>query len=170
MKYIPILRALFLVCVLTVQCQAADTAVNFSGSVIAAPCTTDSSMEQLVSFDSLRSTDFSAAGSSGDWKIIDVKLTGCPASTARATLTFSGTVPEDDSSLYATSGTAKNIAIQLVENGNRSVILSNGKSMTMDINSDRTATFSLASRVYSVNGSITSGDFTSVVLMNLTYQ
>lgn len=149
--------------------QATD--LKISGNVVASACTVDSgSVSQEIDFEQLRSTDLKQAGSSTAWKPFSVKLNSCPATTNVATVNFSGTAAADDATLFANSGTAKNIDVQLARDAERSVILSNGSSMAVTVDAQHNAVYYLAARLYTVTGDTVPGTFTSQVLMSFTYQ
>ncbi|MGO4744699.1 fimbrial protein [Serratia quinivorans] len=152
--------------------QATDLDIN--GIIVASACTVDSaSVNQNVDFGQMRATDLKVAGSAGDWKSFAVKLTHCPASTSKATVTFTGTPSVDDATLYANSSAAaaaQNVAVQMVQDADRSVVQGNGSKMTANVDAQHSAIYNLAARLYSVQGNAVAGTFTSVVLLNFTYQ
>lgn len=149
--------------------QAAD--LNINGTVVANPCMVDSaSVNQDVDFGQLRATDLKEAGSASGWQQFTVKLTHCPVSTSKATVTFTGTPSTDDATLFANSSTAQNVAVQMVQDADRSVVQGNGSKMTANVDAQHSAIYNLAARLYSVQGNVVAGTFTSVVLLNFTYQ
>lgn len=149
--------------------QALD--LNISGTVVASPCTVDiSSVSQDVNFGTVRNTDLKEAGSVSDWKSFTVNLNSCPASTSKAKVTFTGNPAAEDATLYTNAGSASNVAVQMAADSNKTQILGNGTSMTVDIDAQHKAEYQLAGRLISVNGNTGAGTFESIVQMNFTYQ
>lgn len=149
--------------------QATD--LNISGTVVASPCTVDTaSVSQEVDFGQLRSTDLKEAGTASVWQPFEVKLINCPQSTTTAKVTFSGIPAAEDATLYANTGTASNVAVQMAPNADKSQVLGNTSSMTVNIDAQHNATYALAGRLYSVNGNTGPGTFSGIVQMNFTYQ
>ncbi|MGL5389659.1 MAG: fimbrial protein [Serratia sp. (in: enterobacteria)] len=147
------------------------TNLNIAGNVVASACNVASStISQDIDFGQLRSTDLKEAGTATDWKPFTVKLSHCPLSTSKVTVTFSGAPSADDAALFANSGTAENVAVQMVQDDNKAVIQGNGSSMTVKVDAQHEANYALAGRIYSVNGNAVAGTFSSVVVMNFTYQ
>lgn len=145
--------------------------LNIAGNVVASACNVASgSVNQDVDFGQLRSTDLKEAGTATGWEPFTVKLTHCPASTSKVTVTFSGAPSADDATLFANSGTAENVGVQLVQDANKAAVQGNGSSMTVNVDAQHEATYALAGRIYSVNGNTVAGTFSSVVVMNFTYQ
>ncbi|BCG10329.1 fimbrial protein [Buttiauxella agrestis] len=155
--------------------KAAD--VTITGRVIAASCTVNPMLAggQEVDLGTLGRTHFQNAGDTGDWKSFSLNLTNCPAGTSQSTVTFSGTPTGTGGSLFANtepvSTAAVNMAIQMAKDADHSAVLSNGNSMTVDVDDvARTATFPLAARLYTDVGSVGAGRVSSSVLVNFTYQ
>ncbi|HGM5490612.1 TPA: fimbrial protein [Serratia fonticola] len=149
--------------------QAAN--INIAGNVVASACNVASeSVSQDIDFGQLRSTDLKDAGTATVWQPFTVKLTHCPLSTSKVTVTFSGSPSTDDPALFANSGTAKNVGVQVVQDANKMLVQGNGSSMTVNVDAQHEATYALAARVYSVNGDTVAGTLSSVVVMNFTYQ
>ncbi|MBF7978833.1 fimbrial protein [Rahnella laticis] len=149
--------------------QALD--LNISGTVIASPCTVDtSSVSKDVDFGTVRSTDLKDAGSASDWKSFSVNLINCPVSTTKAQVTFTGNPAQEDATMYDNAGTASNVAVQMATYADKSNILGNGTSMTVNIDAQHQATYLLAGRLVSINGNTGPGTFNSVVQLNFTYQ
>ncbi|HEN3580541.1 TPA: fimbrial protein [Yersinia enterocolitica] len=171
-KYSKISLLGFWILAVAVNTALADpVVVNITGKVKASPCTVDTnSVSQSVDFGQQRSTDLKEAGTATPWQSFQVNLTNCPAGTRTATVTFAGPVSADDATLYANTGEARNVAVQVAQNVNKGIIQGNGSTMSVDVDAQHKATYALAGRLYSVNGNTTPGTFSSVVQMNFTYQ
>lgn len=164
-------NGILLIAIGLISCAVTATELNIKGIVVASPCTVDSaSVSQDVDFQQLRSTDLKQAGTATEWQPFSVKLTRCPASTSKSTVIFSGTPSTNDATLFANSGTAQNIDVQLVQYDDKSLVLSNGSSMTVEVDASHNAVYHLAGRLYTVTGSTIPGTFNSEVLMSFTYQ
>lgn len=149
--------------------QALD--LNINGTVVASPCTVDtSSVSQDVDFGMVRNTDLKDAGSVSAWKSFSVNLNNCPASTTQAQVTFTGNPAQEDATMYDNTGTASNVVVQMAADADKSKLLGNGTSMTVNIDAQHKATYLLAGRLVSINGNTGPGTFNSVVQLNFTYQ
>lgn len=155
--------------VMSTAVQAAN--LNINGIVVASPCIVDTgSVSQEVDFRQLRNIDLKTAGSSSDWQPFKVKLNSCPQSTSKLTVTLSGNPVSGDATLFANAGTAKNVAVQIAEDANRSNLLPNGGGMTVNVDAQRNATYALVGRMNSPMGNAGPGTINSIVQMNFTYQ
>lgn len=144
--------------------------INLSGVVVATPCTIDTNTQnKLVQFDQLNSRHLVAAGSAGDWKEFQLLLTDCPESTNKATVMFNGVESNDDTTAFANAGSAGSVALRLMDS-NHLTAYGNGSSLTVDVASDRTATFPMSARIFTPLGSVTAGSFSSTVNVAFTYQ
>ncbi|AYN26260.1 S-fimbrial adhesin protein [Buttiauxella ferragutiae ATCC 51602] len=149
--------------------------INVTGRILPTPCVVDpGSVSQNINFGQLLGTDLRTAGSASAWVPFTVKLINCPAALVTATVTFQGTPYPTDATLYqnaTSSGSATNMAIQMVDNSNRTLAKGNSTTMTSNIDPTlRTATFGLAARVITPGGNVGSGAINSVVTMTFTYQ
>jgi minor fimbrial subunit len=151
------------------SCGAVD--MTLGGKVIATPCQVDTgSVSQDVDFRQLRAADLKTAGSSSAWQPFEVKLNSCPLSTSKVTVTLSGNSVSGDKTLFANAGTAKNVAVQIAQDANRSNLLPNGGGMTVNVGAQRNAIYALVGRMNSPTGNAGPGTINSVVQMNFTYQ
>jgi minor fimbrial subunit len=169
---IPLMKNIILAMMIGAMSNSVHAAdLNITGNVVASACNVDSgSVSQDIDFGQLRSTDLKVAGTATGWQPFTVKLTRCPPSTRSVTLIFSGTPSVDDATLFANSGSAENVAVQVAREADKTVIQGNGSSMTVDVDAQHEVTYALAARIYSINGNTVAGSFSSVVVMNFTYQ
>ncbi|MBK5071720.1 type 1 fimbrial protein [Budviciaceae bacterium CWB-B4] len=153
--------------------HAAD--VNITGRVTAAACTVSPILAagQEVNLGSVGRTKFQNANDTGDWKSFTLNLTNCPTGTTKSTVTFNGTPDGTDNTLFAntepSASAATNMAVQLAQDADHNVILSNNSTMTVNIDAG-SATFPLAARLYTPLGTAGVGQVSSSVLVNFTYQ
>lgn len=153
-------------------CLASNLAnITVTGNVFATPCEIDSSsLNQTVDFSEILSTDLKSPGTASNWINFSVKLVSCPLTTTSATVYFSGSEDSIDRLMFTNLGTAKNIAIQLVDTKNKSTSLGNGGHLQKEVEPDKTVTFDLSARVYSPNGDASAGTISGVVEMRFMYQ
>ena len=157
--------------IITLACSGVQaTELNITGDVLASACIVESSSaNQEIDFEQLRSTDLKEAGSNTDWKPFTIKLVNCPVTTRQATVMFTGNPDRDDPTLYANNGTAKNIAVQLVTEADKTAVKGDKSKLTVPVTAEHSALFSLAGRLYSVKGNASSGTFNSLVQLSFTY-
>lgn len=157
------------------QAEAGD--LTIAGKIIAASCTVSPLISggQEVNLGTVGRTKFQRANDVGEWKSFSLNLTGCPTGTTETTVQFTGTAAGTDSSLFANTEpaatAATNIAVQLAKDADHDLVLSNGSTMTVNVdNATKTATFPLAARLYSPSGNAQPGQVSSSVMVNFTYQ
>ena len=154
---------------------AESTTINIDGNVIASPCEVSSdSITKAVALDGgngFQAKELQSAGATSDWVTFDINLTNCPVTTSKAIITFSGTPDSDHpEDMYANSGTAENVAVQLEGTGGQQ--FGNGKSYTytLTVGEVNYPVYHLRSRVYTEHGGVTPGTIQAVVTANFTYQ
>jgi minor fimbrial subunit len=143
------------------------TEVNISGKVTASPCTVDASINQTVDFGDVQASALQTVGAGSPWKAFSLTLSQCPASTTKATVTFSGTPDAQEATAFSQNGTAGGVALQL-NSGNTA--LADQSSLTAVIDPARKVIFPLTARIYSPKGKSSAGTFRSMVQVNLSYQ
>ncbi|MNZ64798.1 S-fimbrial adhesin protein SfaS precursor [compost metagenome] len=170
--FIPALS--FLVAVTLAQgAFAADpVTLNITGNVVASPCEVNPESKNIdVDLgQDLQTSALNGAGSSSDWKPINVILENCPAGTSSVTATFNGTADAGDpETLYVNTGTATNVAVQL--EGLTSEPYGNGKTSTIQVAdaADGKPTWKLQTRAFSKTGNVTPGSISSVITMSFAY-
>jgi minor fimbrial subunit len=157
---------------LTLNCLGsmalADTVVvNITGRVLASPCTLDAASSDMnVNLGAVPSTDLATPGQVSNAVPFHLVVKSCPAATTNATLTFGGTEDTDAPGRYLNTGTATNVAVEVFQ---ASTLQGPGTSMTLPVQSDRTATFNLQSRVYA-KGQSTSGTIIATLQATFVYQ
>lgn len=152
--------------------------LNLHGNVIAAACTVSMTLAQgqSVSLGELGRSKFQRSGDADpNWHNFSLDLTLCPAGTTRSTVTFTGTPDGVDATLFANTASsgaaATNIAVQLSKQSDNTAILSDGSTMTVNVNTGAgTATFPLAARMKTPTGDVGAGIVNSTVLVDFTYQ
>ncbi|QBH97632.1 type 1 fimbrial protein [Limnobaculum zhutongyuii] len=151
------------------EVHAAD--VNISGKVIAAACTVSPILiaGQEVSLGNMGRSLFQNANDTGTWISFSLDLTNCPAGTTKSTVTFNGTPDSTDNTLFANTEPAGSAASHMAKDADRSVVLSNNSTMTVNVDAG-TVTFPLAARLYTPLGAAEPGQVSSSVLVNFTYQ
>lgn len=155
--------------------KSATTNINLDGKITAAACTVETKLANGLNINLGKTlyTSMQNSGDGGAWSDFSLNLTSCPRGTNRSTMTLSGIVDNDDSSLFINTATgesaATNVAVQLANQTNRSQILSNNSQVTVAINNNQ-ASFPLSARMYTPSGGVTPGLVKTTVLVNFTYQ
>lgn len=151
--------------------SANDVAVNFSGNVIAAPCTLSGDSVMSVNLGDVTAAVLATKGNGSEFKTFSISFINCPASTTKIVAKFSGTTDSTNSIYYANTGTAKNVALDVNLNGT-AYRPNNGNTLTADIDSStRTASFPFQARMVSTGSdSATTGTFSAQMLATITYQ
>ncbi|MEJ5073657.1 fimbrial protein [Enterobacter ludwigii] len=146
----------------------AATTIQITGKVVASPCVVDDSLSVDLGQD-IQAKDLETAGTGSDWVPFTLDLKQCPSGTTSVTVAFSGTPDTADATrLYQNSGTAKNIAVELLDDQNTP--LGNGSTATKTI--DKTShsyTYNLKARAYTALGEVMPGTIASEVLVAFTY-
>lgn len=147
--------------------MANESAVDVSANIVATPCTIASgSSEQNVDLGEVWTSQLAKPNDATDWKTFSVSLINCPASTTQVTATMSGTPDITSDDYYLNTGDSKNVAIDIAEaTGDQN--LSNGKTLTLPVDSNHSATFKMKGRMITPTGKATSGSVTG--LMQLTF-
>lgn len=160
------------VLLLAVAASATAADLNINGKVVSSPCIVDTaSVSRDVDFGQLIiKKDLATAGAGGDWKSFEVRLNNCPATVSSVVAHFTGTPATEDATLYSNSGTATHVAVQLVTDADKTLILGPGSQLTADVDAQRSAVYELAARPYTTSGEVTAGSLVSLTQINFTYQ
>ena len=153
------------------QPASADTVLNITGNIKASPCTISlpSGGMNVDLGQKILASSMAEAGSSSDWKPFSIALTACPASTSEATMTVNGTPDETESDMYANTGSATQVQIQLQTSDGTA--LGNAAQKVQNIDTPtRSTTFDMRARAYSAQGKVTPGTIVGSVQVTFTYQ
>jgi len=149
--------------------------LQVEGKIIAAPCKVNT--PTIIALGAYAGKDLSVLGANSTTKMFQIVMTECPAGATSATITFTGAPYNDpvfSSAIYANdvADGAGGIGLQLYNLDGKSLVnLANGISYSVDIDSTTaSAVLPVAARMYSPYGKVTSGDFSTVVSLNFTYQ
>lgn len=149
--------------VLSSTAKADDVTITVNGKVVAKPCTI-STPTATVDLGDLYTFSLAQAGASSEWHDVTLNLTNCPVGTSKVTATFSGTA--DATGYYGNQGTARNLQLQLQDNGGAT--LNNGANKTVAVDAaSQSTSFPLQVRALTVNGGTTQGTIQAVI--NVTY-
>ncbi|HEI8868022.1 TPA: type 1 fimbrial protein [Serratia odorifera] len=144
--------------------------INITGKVIAAPCVVDGTSSINVDLGDIPASDLAAVDAATPWKAFSMSVKNCPAGTTKVTASFSGTpAPDSPNYRYINTGTATGVSIALVKD-DVSANLENGATWTVNVDSSRSATWPLRTRIVAGNGKATPGTVKAVVVATLTYQ
>lgn len=168
----PILPALICLWVACHVSAAQATDINLSGTVVASPCTVDTSTQaQTVTFDQARAVDYLRVGDTSEWQDFELTLSACPASTTQVTALFSGDADNDDVTKFANAqGSADGMALQIMTRDHLTEISPAGELAVSVDSQSRRATFPLSARMYTPTGKVAAGEFNTTVQLTFTYQ
>ncbi|WP_310607253.1 fimbrial protein, partial [Buttiauxella brennerae] len=155
--------------------NAEDAKINISGTITDPPCTFDAGGGTNLSINlgnDIQAQRLATKGQGSDWVPFTIKFVDCPRNKSKVEIKFSGT-PDDynPAYLYASTGTAKNVAVELRENsgGSYDAGFGNGQSVSqVPIDADHSVNYNLKARV-TATGAATAGSVASVVLITLIY-
>lgn len=98
-----------------------------------------------------------------------IKLKNCPITTQQATIILNGIVDPNNSEYFINHGTAKGTALNLAQEGNKSIIKNNDK-LVVPINAKtHDAEFPLSARMIGYKNNVTVGTFKSHLEFTLLY-
>ncbi|ALR76372.1 fimbrial protein [[Enterobacter] lignolyticus] len=151
--------------------SANSTRIDIYGTVIASPCVVNGGQDSLSVplGDNIQADSLAAAGSATDWANFTLALTACPASTSSFSVKFTGTPDGDDATMYANTGTATNLKLELATQ-DASATLNNEMSLD-DITIPSSHAYDLLLRARAVSkGSVMPGSIIGQVQATFTYQ
>lgn len=168
MKYVVIILAVVAIPYHTVNADPVN--IEVEGKVVAAPCIVNNNVGSLdVNLGSnIKTADLATANSGSTLKPFNIVLSNCPTGTKNVTVVFTGDIDDDAPTMYKNTGTAENIAVELSEQGS-DTILSNKSELTQPVLADKTVTFALNARAYTVTGDVGPGNITAVVQATFSY-
>ena len=169
------LMNMFIACAVTDAYAASDSAkVTVTATVVDNTCTPSwsaSGIDVALGRASLR--DFSGTGSSGATKTFALDLEGCGSGSKSVTVTADGTPDTTNQTLFAnaTSNGAKGVALGLYGGSTKaSQLLPNaGSSVDYQIVDNKVSMGFTAKLIQTSASSPTSGDFSSIVTLNVAY-
>ncbi|WP_322013506.1 fimbrial protein [Paraburkholderia sp. J12] len=144
--------------------------ITFTGEIVAGACgISANTLDQTVSLGQVPANTFKQVGDRSTPQNFDIVLTDCDTTTANnAYFTFTGTTDQNNSQLFATTGTASNVGIRLqsgseyLDNGSEQkapVIIQNGNN-----------TVSFAAMYEATAATVTPGVADSVANFTVRYQ
>lgn len=141
---------------------------HYSGNVIIPSCTV-ALPSYVINFGNINIEQLENTGSSTDWKEMHLKLSDC-TDVNTATLTFSSNASAADSNYFASTGTAKHVAIELADLGIMSRAVP-GETHSFQINGAEAIDFGYLVRVVNDgSGMATSGTVESVITVNYEFK
>jgi minor fimbrial subunit len=164
--------ALLVLAMASTAAMAADPVnINITGKVVASPCQVNNGAADLAIDlgQNIQASTLQTAGSGSTLVSQDLTLTNCPAGTTSVKATFTGTADTTSPTMYKNTGTATPLAVEL-SNGADSSLLSNGATVTQNVQADKTVTYQLQARAYTATGSVMPGTINAVVVADFTYQ
>ncbi|MFX2611804.1 fimbrial protein [Enterobacter mori] len=147
--------------------SATDGTVNFTGTVINAPCSiATESVDQTIDFGALSSV-FLDGDNVSEMKPLTIKLIACDASVTSASITFAGQSVTGATDELATAGTT-GTAIQITNAGTPVTF---GTPVTLGTITEGDNTLQFGATVKKATGvtATTAGDFTAVTNFTMVY-
>ena len=151
--------------------NADPVTINVTGNIIASPCVVNAGSNTLnVSLGDIQAASLATAGAASSVVNFDLKMTECPSGTTSAGIVFSGTEdPDAGSNYYKNTGTAKNVAVALIEKST-GYFKGNGQNMSRNVAADGSITYELQAKAYSVAGGAMPGTIQSAITVAITYK
>ncbi|PWK99408.1 minor fimbrial subunit [Pantoea allii] len=162
---------LWLTAIMLASPVRANTQLNITGNIKASPCHIDlpASGLNVDLGQNILATSLAEAGASTDWRPFSIVLSECPASTREATMTLNGMADEVESTMYANTGTASQVQIEVQSRDG--VPLGNATQRVQRVdNAGRGTTFEMQARAYSAQGNATPGTIVGTMQVTFTYQ
>lgn len=145
--------------------------IDINGTVVASPCVVNGGQDSLSVplGDNIQADGLAAAGSTTDWANFTLALTACPTSTSSFSVAFSGTPDGDDATMYANTGTATNLKLELSTQSGNMTLSNNSAINNVVIPSSHAYDLLLRTRAVS-KGSVMPGSIIGQVQATFTYQ
>ncbi|MDM3593674.1 fimbrial protein [Proteus mirabilis] len=141
--------------------------INVYGSVVASPCELETK-NHLIDLKKINIRNIKN-GQASDWIDFSIKLKNCPVNTEKVTMILRGQSVPNYSEYFINSGTAKDIALNLAIQNNKSIVKNNDKLMAVVNKNNHNAEFPLSARMVSYGNNITVGSFKSHLEFTLIY-
>ncbi len=142
--------------------------IKVHGVVIAAPCEVEKN-NYLIDLKKINIWNIKDTQKS-PWVDFSVKLKNCPVGTTKAVMKISGTPDSTITEHFINNGTAKNVALNLANTGNKTTI-KNGDTITANVNTQtRNVEIPLSARVSGYGSGMVAGSFKSHLEFTFTYQ
>lgn len=139
--------------------------INVHGYVTAMPCEIENK-NYIVDLKKINIWNIKESQKS-PWVDFSIKLKNCPLETKDVIITLSGTVDSTNTSYFINTGTAKNVALDLVSGANKSPV-KNGTQLTIPINSvTRSVEIPFSARVVGYGSGMAAGSFRSHLELTL---
>ena len=147
--------------------MASSVNINIYGKVTVSPCEVENK-NYLIDFKKINIRELKN-NTNTDWIDFSIKLKNCPITTQKATLTISGVSDSNNGDYFLNNGSAKYVALNLIENRNKTII-KNGTKLEAVINSQtKIAEYTLSARLVKTGSGISTGTFKSHLEFTLLY-
>ncbi|WP_027816613.1 fimbrial protein [Paraburkholderia bannensis] len=158
--------------VATTGAFAADATLTFSGTILPASCTIDSTTaNQTINLGSASVADFPAVGATKNPQAFNMQLTDCTTS-AKVSMNVAGTM-DTVASVLKNTGTATQIGVQLLQAS--AVGATTGTPITLNsainlgtVDATNSMTIPMVAQLYRI-GAMTAGSITTTATVNFTY-
>ncbi|WP_434641122.1 fimbrial protein [Klebsiella sp. I138] len=161
---------LFIISVFSIgRVFAYDAKIDFSGAVAATPCVVDGDNSVDVNLGNVLTSTLDTTIVS-PLVAFNFKLKSCPVSINMATAVFIGTVSQYAAGLWKNDGSASNISVQIANADTGLMVTAIAPNVTVNVQSDRSATFNLLARMYATDRTSVPGTVNTVLQVSFTYQ
>lgn len=162
------------------QATASDGTINFNGELVSQTCTinvngTPTPAAATVTLPTISSSLLSAAGQTAGQTSFNIQLSNCTGAASTAAAFFeAGATVDPTSGLLKNSGTATNVALELVDSVSNAAIVAGDSAQTVstsriDIDPAGNTNMPYAVR-YKAQGAATAGTVVSSVTYSIDYQ
>lgn len=145
--------------------------VQFSGSIVNAPCVVDIGGEGLsVDLGQYRAADFTTTGDVTSARTFNINLDNCATETySKAALSFNGTTAAGNNKALSVSGGAGGVGIQILKN-NTALVVDGTESSVEQIFNTGSNTIPFQAQYISLENTVTPGAANATANFTVTYQ
>lgn len=158
--------------------NATDVQVQINGAILEQSCNIKSKdLTKNIIFDDLNSSNFPSLGAVSDMQEVNVELENCTGNIDKMFYIFSGDEEPSDPSLLKIIGQpnsssenlASGIAIQILDENKKAIALNTHQKLNQLITS-KTYNFKFYLRYKSISSTISAGDASSLLYLDLYYE
>lgn len=111
--FLPNIASALILTLSSLSTLAADGTIYFTGTIVEASCAVSS--DTHVALENTKTDQLKNKGDTGGTKSFSVRLSNCPPTINSASISFSGTADANNPQLFATSGGAQGIGVEIID-------------------------------------------------------
>lgn len=162
----PLLYLFLATTLIAFRAGATTTTIRVSGEILPETCDINTdNLNQDIDLGEYSVTDFPTAGSVTKMVPFSLEMTNCTAGISAAKMRFSGT--SLNSTIFALQGGGGDIGLELLNGGGQPLVPGALNRYTLN-GGDNTLSFSM--RLKSVKSSVTPGDLSATIFMDIEYE